>query len=284
MAELALDPAGAAAPGTRANVFLIVGSVLLAIMVTLAVFGRFITPYDPNAQDLLLILDPPSSSHWFGMDQIGRDILSRLIAGTSATLTIALASVAIASVIGVALGVASGYLGGVVDRVVTVVVDLLLTIPGMVLAIAVVSAVGASATGLTVAITVSFVPQIARLVRGRVLEVSQEEYVHAARTIGVGQMRIVLRHLLPNSITVIVIESSLLAGQAVLTTSALGFLGLGVQPPDAEWGAMLGSAREFLDTAPHLVIAPGLAITLLVFAFNMLGDGLRDRFDPHIAR
>ena len=190
-------------------------------------------------------------------------------------------SIAVAGVLGVALGLVAGYFGGLTDRAVTAFVDLLLTIPSMVLAIAIVAAVGASATGLTVAITVSFVPPLARLVRSRVLELREEDYISAARTIGMRRARILVRHLLPNAVSVIVIELSLLAGQAVLIGSALGFLGLGVQPPNPEWGAMLGASREFLAVAPHLVIAPGLAITLLVFAFNALGDGLRDRFDPN---
>ncbi|WP_210485752.1 ABC transporter permease [Microvirga antarctica] len=265
----------------RRNVYLTTGSSLLALFVVLAVFGGAVAPYDPNAQDLMAILDPPSASHWFGADQVGRDILSRIIVGTRATLSIALTSVAVAGVIGVALGVVSGYFGGFIDRAITVVMDLLLTVPNMVLAIAVVSVVGASAAGLTVAITVSFVPPLARLVRGRVMELRDEDFISAARTLGIRQPRILVRHVLPNAVSVIVIELSLLAGQAVLVASALGFLGLGVQPPDPEWGSMLGTAREYLTTAPHLVIAPGLAITLLVFAFNMLGDGLRDRFDPN---
>jgi ABC-type dipeptide/oligopeptide/nickel transport system permease subunit len=227
------------------------------------------------------MLEPPSAAHWFGVDEVGRDILSRLIVGTRTTLLIALVSVAVAGVLGVALGLVSGYFGGLTDRVVTALMDLLLTIPSIVLAIAIVAAVGASATGLTVAITVSFVPPLSRLVRGRVLELREEDYVSAARTIGVGRARILVRHLLPNAVSVIVIELSLLAGQAVLVASALGFLGLGVQPPDPEWGAMLGTSREYFAVAPHLVVAPGIAISLLVFAFNALGDGLRDRFDPN---
>ncbi len=271
------------ARGGRRNVYLLVGSLLLGLFVVLALLGPAITPYDPNAQDLMLLLDPPSAQHWLGADQVGRDIFSRLIVGTRTTLAVALTSVAVAGVLGVGFGLLAGYFGGALDKAITVVMDLLMTVPSMVLAIAIVSAVGASAQGLTVAITVSFVPPLARLVRGRVMELRDEEFISVARTIGAGRTRILLRHVLPNAVSVIVIELSLLAGQAVLVTSALGFLGLGVQPPDPEWGAMLGSAREYLDSAPHLVIAPGVAISLLVFAFNMLGDGLRDRFDPNIA-
>lgn len=266
---------------SRRNVYLTTGIVLLGAFVVLALFGQALAPYDPNAQDLLALLDPPSATHWFGADQVGRDILSRIIVGTRTTLMIALTSVGMAGILGVTLGLIAGYFGGTTDRLITIVTDLLLTVPSMVLAIAIVSAVGASAVGLTVAITVSFVPPLSRLVRGRVMEVRGEDFISAARTLGIPQPRILWRHVLPNAVSVIVIELSLLAGQAVLVASALGFLGLGVQPPDPEWGSMLGTAREYLTTAPHLVIAPGLAITLLVFAFNMFGDGLRDRFDPN---
>jgi ABC-type dipeptide/oligopeptide/nickel transport system permease subunit len=284
MADLAstivAEEAGPRRRGRR-NLFLAVGAVLLLTFVVIAIFGDRIAPYDPNQQDLLGLLDPPSSAHWLGLDEVGRDILSRIIVGTRTTLLIALVSVAVAAVFGIALGLISGYFGGLIDRAVTALVDLLLTIPSMVLAIAIVAAVGASAVGLTVAITVSFVPPLSRLVRSRVMELREEDYVSAARTIGMSRTRILVRHVLPNAVSVIVIELSLLAGQAVLVGSALGFLGLGVQPPNPEWGAMLGASREYLAVAPHLVVSPGIAISLLVFAFNALGDGLRDRFDPN---
>jgi ABC-type dipeptide/oligopeptide/nickel transport system permease subunit len=277
-----------AAPGELAratqprNRQLWIGGALVAFFLILAVVGPHLVPYDPNDQDLFATMEPPTLAHPFGADQVGRDILSRIVAGTRYTLLIAVASVAIATAIGVAVGGLAGHLGGMADRLLTGFVDLLLTVPGLVLAVAVASAVGASVTGLIVAITVSFVPPVARLVRGRVLEIRQEDFVGAAITIGMGPSRILMRHILPNAISVIIIEASLLAGQAVLVGSALGFLGLGVQPPAPEWGAMLAASREFLEIAPHLVLAPGLAISLLVFSFNMLGDGLRDRFDPNL--
>jgi ABC-type dipeptide/oligopeptide/nickel transport system permease subunit len=266
----------------RPNWQLWIGGLLIGLFVLVAVLGPLVAPYDPNEQDLFATMEPPSWAHPLGADQVGRDILSRIVAGTRYTLVVALASVAIATTIGVAVGGVAGHLGGRVDRVLTGLVDLLLTVPGLVLAVAVASAVGASIGGLIVAITVSFVPPVARLVRSRVLELRQEDFVAAAMTIGMTSTRILVRHVLPNAVSVIVIEASLLAGQAVLVGSALGFLGLGVQPPAPEWGAMLAASREFLEIAPHLVLAPGLAISALVFSFNMLGDGLRDRFDPHL--
>jgi ABC-type dipeptide/oligopeptide/nickel transport system permease subunit len=281
MLDHAALPVGARSVARR-NWQLWIGGLLIGLFVLMAILGPLIAPYDPNEQDLFATMEPPSWAHPLGADQVGRDILSRIVTGTRYTLLVALASVAIATTVGVAIGGVAGHLGGGVDRVLNGLIDLLLTIPGLVLAVAVASAVGASIGGLIVAITVSFVPPVARLVRSRVLELRQEDFVAAAMTIGMTPSRILVRHILPNAVTVIVIEASLLAGQAVLVGSALGFLGLGVQPPAPEWGAMLAASREFLEIAPHLVLAPGFAISVLVFSFNMLGDGLRDRFDPNL--
>ena len=263
------------------NVYLWLGLALLAVFVFLTLFGAYIVPHDPEAQDLFALLDPPSAAHLLGTDNVGRDILSRIIAGTRYTLSIAVASVCLAGIGGVALGSIAGYFGGATDRLVTGLIDLLLTVPNIVFAIAIASVAGASATGLTIAITASFIPSLARIVRGRVIELKEEDFVAACITVGMSHARVLTRHVLPNAITVIVIEISLNAGQAVLIGSALGFLGLGVQPPAPEWGAMLGASREFLTIAPHIVVAPGIAISLLVLAFNTLGDGLRDAFDPN---
>lgn len=265
---------------SRTSTQLRVGAALVGCFVLLAVFGPLLAPYDPTDQDLLATMDPPSAAHWFGADEVGRDILSRIVVGTRTTLAIAVSAVAMSVAIGVALGGLAGRAGGIIDRAITALIDLVLTIPGLVLAIAIASAIGASATGLTIAITVSFVPPVARLVRARVMELREQDFVSAADAVGMRPARVMLRHILPNAASVIVIEASLLAGQAVLVGSALGFLGLGVQPPAPEWGAMLASARELLEVAPHMMWAPGLAISLLVLAFNLLGDGLRDYLDP----
>lgn len=262
------------------GLFLPVGATLLALFILVAVFGRAIAPYDPTAQDLLALLDPPSAQHWLGTDEIGRDILSRVIVGTRITLMIALTSICLAGVVGTYLGLIAGYFGGTLDRLITICVDLMMTIPSLVLAIAVVAAIGANAVGLITAITVSFIPSLARLVRSRVLELREFDYIEAARAIGMHHLRILFRHILPNAVSVIVIELSLMAGQAILVGTALGFLGLGVQPPAPEWGAMLGASRQYLEVAPHVAVVPGLAVSLLVLAFNLFGDGLRDRLDP----
>ena len=262
------------------NLPLWVGMAMLGVYVLVALFGPLLAPHDPNAQDLIAVLEPPSSAHLMGTDQIGRDIFARLIVGTRFTLSAALLAVAIAGTIGVTLGLVAGYSGGRVDAAITGLVDLLLTIPALILAIAVASVIGAGMTGLVVATTASFIPRLARLIRGRVLEIREEDFIQAAIASGTRRARILRRHILPNALTIVIIETSLLCGQAVLVGAALGFLGLGVQPPAPEWGTMLGAGREFIEVAPHLVIAPGVAISLLVFAFNLLGDGLRDHLDP----
>jgi ABC-type dipeptide/oligopeptide/nickel transport system permease subunit len=257
---------------------------MFVVFALLALFGAAIAPYDPTAQDLLALLEPPSGAHWFGTDEVGRDILSRILVGTRITMIVALVPAALAGIIGAVIGTLAGYFGGAIDRALGALTELMLTIPGLVLAIAIVSVVGASATGLITAITISQAPPLARLMRARVQELRAQDYVSAAIVLGLPVPRILMGHVLPNAATIIIIQLSLLAGQAILIGSALGFLGLGVQPPTPEWGSMLGASRQYIEIAPHVVIAPGVAIALLVFTFNILGDGLRDRFDPNMAR
>jgi ABC-type dipeptide/oligopeptide/nickel transport system permease subunit len=242
--------------------------------------GPWLTPYGENDQDLLGVLAPASAEHWLGTDQIGRDLLSRLVGGARFTLTAAVVSVTLAAALGATAGLVAGYFGGRVDAGLMAVADLLLTVPNLILAIAIASVIGAGLTGLVAATTSSFVAPLARLVRGRVLEVRQEDFVQAAVAVGTPSARLLARHVLPHATTTLVVETSLLAGQAVLIGAALGFLGLGVRPPAPEWGTMLSAGREYIELAPHLVVAPGVAISLLVFAFNVFGDGLRDRLDP----
>lgn len=266
----------------RQNVYLASGSFLLLCFLVAALFGEQIAPYGADKQNLLEALEGPSAAHWLGTDPLGRDLLSRVVIGTRHTLSVALISVGLSCSFGVLLGLISGFVQGPLAIAVDAVVDVALTIPNMVLAIAIAAVMGAGLTGLILAISISFTPPIARIVRGRVMEIREEDFIAAARTIGVRRWRILLRHVLPNAATVIVIEASLQAGQAVLTATALGFLGLGVQPPTPEWGTLLGSGREYLHAAPFMVIAPGLAISLMVLGFNLLGDGLRDWLDPRV--
>ena len=262
------------------NPNLLIGAGLLLFFVVLALFGEQIAPYNGNDQDILASLQAPSAEHLFGTDSIGRDLLSRVILGTRNSLIIAVLSVTLAALLGIPIGLVAGYAGGRTDSYLMGVVDILLTIPVIVLAIAIVTVMGPGMTGLITAITLSFAPPLVRLTRGRVLEVKEEVYVSAAAALGSSVPRILARHVLPNSTAPLLIEITLRAGQAVLVGAALGFLGLGVQPPTPEWGTMLSRGREYLEIAPFVVMAPGLAISLLVLGFNLLGDGLRDVWDP----
>ena len=271
-----------AARWLRQNVYLAAGALILLSFVVAALFGDRIAPYGADEQNLLEALEGPSAAHWLGTDPLGRDLLSRVVIGTRHTLSVAVISVGLSCFFGVLLGLISGFVRGPLAMAVDAVVDVVLTIPNLVLAISIAAVMGAGLTGLIFAISISFTPPIARIVRGRVMEIREEDFIAAARTIGVRRVRILLRHVLPNAATVIVIEASLQAGQAVLTATALGFLGLGVQPPTPEWGTLLGSGREYLHSAPFMVVAPGIAISLMVLGFNLLGDGLRDWLDPSV--
>jgi ABC-type dipeptide/oligopeptide/nickel transport system permease subunit len=267
----------------RQNIYLVLGILIVGGFVLVAVFADAIAPYGADDQNLLAALEGPSAEHLVGTDALGRDLLSRVIIGTRPTLTVALASVLIASASGIVLGLISGFVRGWPARIIDAGIDIALTVPMMVLAIAIAAVMGAGTIGLIVAISISFTPPIARILRGRVLEIREEDYVDAATTVGVPTWKIMMRHVLPNAATIVVIEASLQAGQAVLVATALGFLGLGVQPPTPEWGTLLGTGREYLQAAPYIVISPGVAISLLVLGFNLLGDGLRDWLDPRMA-
>ena len=271
-----------AARWLRQNVYFAAGTFILLSFLVAALFGEQIAPYGADKQNLLEALEGPSAKHWLGTDPLGRDLLSRVVIGTRHTLSVALISVALSCFFGVLLGLISGFMRGPLATAVNALVDVALTIPNLILAISIAAVMGAGLTGLIMAISISFTPPISRIVRGRVMEIREEDFIAAARTIGVRRWRILLRHVLPNAATVIVIEASLQAGQAVLTATALGFLGLGVQPPTPEWGTLLGSGREYLHVAPFMVVAPGLAISLMVLGFNLLGDGLRDWLDPRV--
>ena len=266
--------------GRKGGAFLLLGGALLASFGMLALFGPGLAPAGSDEQDLFNALQPPSLAYPFGTDPLGRDMLSRIIIGARFTMVAAVGAVLLAAVAGIAMGLAAGFFRGRIDKAVTIVIDLMLTIPELIFAIAIASVIGAGMTGLILAIGITFTPQIARVVRARVFEVREELYIRAAHALGVSDGVIVLRHVLPNTVTVISIQLSLAAGQAVLVASALGFLGLGVEPPTPEWGTMLSTGRDYIAIAPHLVLVPGLAISLLVFGFNMFGDGLRDLLDP----
>ncbi|HIT45809.1 MAG TPA: ABC transporter permease [Candidatus Aphodovivens excrementavium] len=254
--------------------------LILAVIAIVTAVAPGILPYDPYAQDLGQSLLPPSAEHWFGTDLQGRDIFCRVMVGTQISLSVGLIAVAFSLTIGVILGSIAGYKGGWVDTVIMRIMDMMLAIPSILLAIAIMAALGPGIEKAVVAIGLVSIPEYARIVRSEILAIKENDYVAAARVIGDSNFKIVFRHVLPNALPSIIVRATLGISSAILDCAALGFLGLGVQPPAAEWGDMLGRGRNELFRAPWLMIFPGLAITLAVLAFNLLGDGIRDGLDP----
>ncbi len=256
--------------------------VIMAALILMAVAAPLLAPYDPNAILPGASLAPPSRTFLFGGDVIGRDVLSRVIFGARISLTVGLICVAISLSVGTLLGLLAGYFGGQIDNVIMRIVDMLLAFPGILLALTVVSVLGPGIFNMMIAVGISGIPNFARLVRGSVLCAKENVYVEAAHCVGCSNWRIMLRHILPNIVAPITVLSSLTYGWAILNAASLSFLGLGAQPPTAEWGVMLSDGRTYLRDAPWLTIFPGLAIIISVLAANLLGDGLRDALDPHL--
>jgi len=263
-----------------ANKAALISLFFVIFLVFVAIFGVYFTPYNPIETNMSNALKAPSSAHWFGTDQLGMDIFSRVIAGARVSLTVGLLAVSIALTIGIVLGAVSGYAGGKTDTVIMRVMDMMLAIPSILLAITLMAALGKGIDKAVIAIGLVSIPEYARLVRGNILSIKQNDYVAAARISGNSDFRIIFRHVLPVALSVIVVRATLGISAAILDTAALGFLGMGVQPPQAEWGDMLGRARGFIFQAPWTLIFPGMAITLTVLAFNLVGDGMRDALDP----
>jgi peptide/nickel transport system permease protein len=255
-----------------------IATVLVASIA--AGIGPAVAPFDPALQQLGLRLAAPTALHPFGLDELGRDILARVLAGARISLFVGLVVVSISALIGTLLGAVAGYAGGLIDDVISRVIDTLLAFPGLLLAIALVAVLGPSLTNVLLALTVIGWVGYARLVRGQVLRVREFEYVQAARALGANSVRILWRHVIPPAIPAVIVQATLGMAGAILGEAALSFLGLGVQPPTPSWGTMLNGGRAHLLDAPHLTIFPGLAIALLVLGFNFLGDGLRDLSDP----
>lgn len=262
----------------------VAGAMVVLAFTLMAILARFLVPYDPLAQDLPARLQPPGPSHWLGTDDLGRDVLSRLIAGASISLQVGLVSVALALAGGTAIGLVAAYFGNWVDEVLMRLIDVLMAFPTVLLAILVVAVLGPSLHNAMIAVAIVNVPAYARLVRGSGLAVMRQEFVESARAIGSGHLRIALRHVLPNCLTPLVVQATLGIASAILETAGLSFLGLGAQPPLPEWGAMLNGSRAFIRSAPWTVTFPGLAIVAVVLGFNLLGDGLRDLLDPRSRR
>jgi len=260
----------------------IVGGIIVLVFVAIALLAPLIAPYPPNEGELGKRLSPPSREHLLGTDPLGRDLLSRVIYGARISLQIQVVSVAIALVIGTLLGLIGGYYGGKFDHLIMRLMDILLAFPGIFLAISIIAVLGTGLVNLMLAAGIYSIPQFARIVRGSVLTLKEKEFVEAARAVGESDFDILFRYIFPNSMAPIIIQTTLRMATVLLTASGLSFLGLGVQPPTAEWGAMLSNARAYLITAPHVATVPGLAIMLVVMGFNLFGDGLRDSLDPRL--
>lgn len=258
------------------------GLAILLLMSLLAVLAPAIAPYDPNAVDILHQLEAPSKAHILGTDLYGRDIFSRIVYGGRITLVVGLISVGIAASAGIVLGLIAGFYGGAVDSIIMRLVDVLLAFPRILLALSIVGMLGPGLLNVMVAVGIAGITGYARLVRGSVLSAKENVYVEAARVVGCPDRIILRRHLLPNIIGPVIVLATLDVAAAILSASSLSFLGLGVQPPTAEWGAMLNEGRQYLRTAPWITLFPGLAIMISVLSINMLGDGLRDALDPRM--
>jgi ABC-type dipeptide/oligopeptide/nickel transport system permease subunit len=259
-----------------------IGLGIIVIFILLATFASVISPYDPNAQDLAVSIQGPSGSHWLGTDQLGRDMATRLMYGARISLLIGVVAVAIGLIIGVPMGMLAGYFGGWADLAISRFADMLFAFTSILLALTLVAVLGVSLQNVIIAVGISVIPVIIRLVRSSVLSLREEPYVEAARALGASNLRIITRHVLRNSLTPVLVHSTLSIGVCILLAAGLGFLGLGVQSPTAEWGTMLGEGRQFIFSAPHLTTFPGVTIFLAILAFNLLGDGLRDALDPRL--
>jgi len=258
----------------------VVGLVVIAAFVLLAIFAPLVSPYDPIATNWALVRKPASAAHWFGTDELGRDILTRVIFGARASLMAGLVSVGIALSIGVPVGMVAGYRGGFIDSLISRITDAMLACPFLILAIALAAFLGPSLSNAMIAIGITATPIFVRLTRAQVMNVKVEDYVEAARAIGNPSWRIALFHILPNILPALLVQATLSIAAAIIAEAALSFLGLGQQPPAPSWGSMLNAAQRFLTQAPWMAIWPGLAIFLTVLSFNLVGDGLRDALDP----
>ena len=253
---------------------------VVVFFVILALLAPGIAPYDPLATSWSAVRKAPTEVHWFGTDEIGRDVLSRVVWGTRASLLAGIVSVSISLVFGVPIGLLAGYIGGWVDALISRMTDAMLACPFLILAIALAAFLGPSLTNAMIAIGISATPIFVRLTRAQVLQVKVEDYVEAARAVGNSHLRIALRHVLPNIVPPLIVQATLAIAAAIIAEAALSFLGLGQQPPAPSWGSMLNTAKNYIDNAPWMAVWPGVSIFLLVLSFNLLGDGLRDAFDP----
>jgi peptide/nickel transport system permease protein len=267
-----------------ANPLNLIAIALIVILAACALLAPVLAPYDPLAQDLAVRLKPPSPEHWLGSDSLGRDIASRILYGARISLLVGVVVVASAGVFGTFVGLVAGYAGGLVDEALMRLTEVFLAFPALILAMAIAGALGPSLTNAIIAIAAVTWAVYARLVRGQILSLRQREFVEAARAMGASRRRIVLRHLLPNTLAPLMVQASFDMGSSIIAAAGLSFIGFGAQPPTPEWGVMISEGRNFISTQPWLSLFPGLAILLAVGSFNLLGDGLRDAFDPRLSR
>lgn len=258
----------------------LIGGYLILFLIIVAIVGPYLTTYDPNETDYSVKFESPSAEHWFGTDHHGRDIFTRVIHGLGITMTIGILSTILGGIVGIILGIVSGYYGGKVDTIIMRLMDILLAFPGILLALALISILGPSRENVIIAIALFAVPNFARIVRGSTLSVKNLEYIDAMKALGASDLRIILLHIFPNILSPIIVQGSVFMASAVLSASGLSFLGLGEQPPSPELGALLSDGRDFIWEAGHIAFFPGLGIMLIVLAFNVFGDGLRDALDP----
>ena len=270
----------------KKNRMAMLGLFVITLLILVSIFADFIFDYNDVVikQDTSIRLEGPSSEHWLGTDEFGRDILARLVHGSRVSLSVGVVAVTISLLIGGTLGAIAGFYGGKVDNVIMRFMDILLAVPSLLLSITIVSALGPSLINLMLAIGISSVPSYARIVRASVLTVKDQEFVEAARCIGANNFEIITSHIIPNCMAPIIVQVSLKVASAILSTSGLSFLGLGVKAPTPEWGAMLSGGRSYLRNAPHLCIFPGIAIIITILSLNLLVDGLRDALDPKLKK
>lgn len=258
------------------------GGGIILFFVLITIFAPVLAPYDPSQPDLVNKLQGPSMEHWMGTDDKGRDILSRILYGSRLSMGVGITAVLIGAVFGVTLGLIAGFYGGWIDSIISRILDVMLAFPGILLALAIISALGPSLFNVTFAVGVFSIPLFARIARGSTMEVRKLEYIDAIRSLGANDGIIIFRHVLPNVLSPLIVQGTLRLATAILSAAGLSFLGLGAQPPSPEWGAMLSSGRNFIFSAPYIAIFPGLTIALLVMGCNLFGDGLRDALDPRM--
>ena len=268
----------------RKNKLAMLGLAILVVMVALAICADWIADYDTNVTGMNMAerLQTPSAKHWFGTDSYGRDVFARIIHGSRLSLSLSIFAMLAAVAIGSIIGAIAGYYGGRVDDVLMRLMDILLAIPPMLMSISIVAALGHSMVNLMIALSLAYIPVFARVIRSSILTVKGQEFIEAAKACGTSNARIILRHIIPNAIGPIIVQATLAMGSTILIISSLSFMGMGIQPPQPEWGTMLYEGRDLIRTSPYLVIFPGVAIALAVLSLNLLGDGLRDALDPRM--